>query len=114
MTAAKKEATWHKSSRNRSFAEVMSQLRDRLFRYGGPVQGAVLLTVDGIEAGTGFHFLVLGDTGTEVLAQGRKIAALLREGGTCAGSMDSARQNRPKSNAHENLSGGFWGFIFRR
>ena len=87
----------------RSFAEVMSQLRDRLFRYGGPPQGAVLLTADGIEAGTGFHFLVLGDTGTEVLAETRKIAALLSEGGTCAGSMDSARQNQPKSNAHWSM-----------
>ena len=49
----------------RSFAEVVSQLRDRLFRYGGPAQGTVLLTADGIEAGTGFHFLVLTGIGRD-------------------------------------------------
>ena len=85
--------------RARSFAEVMAQLRDRLFRSGGPPKGIVLLTPDAIEEGSGLHFLVLGDTRSEVLAQAKEIASLLKEGEACAASTGSAQQNRRKSNA---------------
>lgn len=86
--------------RAQSFADVLVQLRDRLFYYGGPPKGIVFLTADGIEEGSGFDFLVLGDTQSEVLAQAREIASLLKEGNACAGCMDSGLRNRPRSNAH--------------
>ncbi len=66
--------------RARGFGEVMAQLRDRLFRSGGPANGIVLLTPDAIEEGSGFHFLVLGDTRSEALAQSKEIVSLLNEG----------------------------------
>jgi hypothetical protein len=75
-------------------------LRDRLFYYGGPPKGVVFLTADGIEEGSGFDFLVLGDTQGEALAQAKEIVSLLKEGNACAGCMDSGLRNRPRSNAH--------------
>ena len=66
--------------RARGFTEVMAQLRDRLFRPGGPPKGIVWLTPDAIEGGSGLHFLVLGDTRSEVLAQAKEIVSLLNEG----------------------------------
>ena len=66
--------------RARGFAEVMAQLRDRLFRPGGPPKGIVWLTPDAIEEGSGLHFLVLGDTRSEALAQAKEIVSLLNEG----------------------------------
>ena len=89
--------------RARGFADVMAQLRDRLFRPGGPPKGIVWLTPDAIEEGSGLHFLVLGDTKGEVLAEAKEIASLLNEGDACAGSTDSAQPNRPKSNAHSSM-----------
>ena len=63
--------------RPRGFGEVMAQLRERLFRSGGPAKGIVLFTPDAIEEGSGFHFLVLGDSRSEVLAEAKEIAAFL-------------------------------------
>ena len=63
--------------RPRGFGEAVAQLRERLFRTGGPAKGIVLLTPDAIEEGSGFHFLVMGDTKDEVLAQAKEVAALL-------------------------------------
>ena len=77
----------------RRFAAVVDQLKGRLFRRGGEPKGTLFLTADGIEQGTGFHFLVLGDTQAEVLAEGRSIARLLREDSVCADSMDSGQQS---------------------
>jgi hypothetical protein len=66
--------------RTKGFAEVMAHLRDRLFRPGGAPKGVVCLTPDAIEDGSGLHFLVLGDTRGEVLAQAREITSALDEG----------------------------------
>jgi hypothetical protein len=66
--------------RSKGFAAVMAQLRDRLLRPGGPPKGIVWLTPDAIEEGSGLHFLVLGDTRSEVLAQAKEIVSLLNEG----------------------------------
>jgi hypothetical protein len=63
--------------RTKGFAEVMAHLRDRLFRPGGAPKGVVCLTPDAIEQGSGLHFLVLGDTRSDVVADAKKIAALL-------------------------------------
>ena len=63
--------------RPRGFGEAVAQLRERLFRTGGPAKGIVLLTPDAIEEGSGFHFLVMGDTKDEVLAQAKEVAAFL-------------------------------------
>lgn len=76
----------------RRFADVVDRLNERLFRHGGTPKGILFLTADGIEQGTGFHFLVLGDTQAEVLAEGRRIARLLREESVCVDSMGSGRQ----------------------
>lgn len=65
----------------RRFAAVVDRLKDRLFRCGGEPKGTLFLTAEGIEQGTGFHFLVLGDSKAEVLAEGRSIARLLQEDG---------------------------------
>ena len=69
----------------------MDRLKDRLFRCGGEPKGTLFLTADWIEQGTGFHFLVLGDSKAEVLAEGKRIARFLQEDSSCADSMDSGR-----------------------
>lgn len=63
----------------RRFADVLDRLKDRLFRRGGEPKGTLFLTSDGIEQGTGYQFLVLGDTQAEVLAEGKDIARFLQE-----------------------------------
>jgi hypothetical protein len=75
----------------RSFADVVDRLKGQLFRRGGEPKGTIFLTADGIEQGTGFHFLVLGDTKAEALAEGRRMAHLLGDDSICADSMDSGR-----------------------
>ena len=65
----------------RPFADVVNCLNGRLFRVGGKASGAIFLTPDGLEEGTGLHFLVLGDTKAEALAETSRIVRLLQEDG---------------------------------
>lgn len=65
----------------RRFADAVDSLNGRLFRAGGEARGAVLLTPDGLEEGKGLHFLVLGDTKAEVLAEASRIVGLVQGGG---------------------------------
>jgi len=65
----------------RRFADAVDCLHGRLFCAGGEARGAVLLTPDGLEEGTGLHFLVLGDTKAEVLAEASRIVGLVQGGG---------------------------------
>ena len=71
--------------------------------FGTAIAGSTLRTRERPRAASGLYFLVLGDTRSEVLAQARKIASLLKQGEACAGSTDSAQPNRPKSNAHWSM-----------
>jgi hypothetical protein len=82
----------------RSFADVVDRLKGRLLYRGGDPKGTVFLTADGIEQGTGFHFLVVGDTTGEVLAEARTIARVLQgdemgDFNECADSTDFGRPN---------------------
>ncbi|MGA8990530.1 MAG: hemerythrin domain-containing protein [Rhodoplanes sp.] len=65
----------------RRFVDVVDRLNGRLFHVGGEASGAILLTPDGLEEGTGLHFLVLGDSKAEVLAEANSIVGLLQENG---------------------------------
>ena len=64
----------------RPFADVVNSLNGRLFRAGCNASGTILLTPNGLEEGTGLHFLVLGETKAEVLAEASKVTGLLQEG----------------------------------
>jgi Pre ATP-grasp domain/Hemerythrin HHE cation binding domain len=82
----------------RSFADVVDRLKGRLFCRGGEPKGLIFLTADEIEQGTGFHFLVVGNTEAEILSEAREIARLLQgdeigDFSECADFTDSERPN---------------------
>lgn len=74
----------------RPFTAVVDRLQDRLFHRAGEPKGVVFLTADWIEQGVGFHFLALGDSQAEALAEAKRLVGFL-EDSPCADFMDSGR-----------------------
>ncbi len=65
--------------RPRALADVLTGLQDELYRSGGPLRGAVLLSPGRIEKGTGFQAMVLDATLAAARRRAQRLEERLRE-----------------------------------